>query len=340
MRGWFLAALMGSMTVLLAPQVFFAPAAAEDFYKDKTLKITVGFPPGGGFDANARLLARHIARYIPGNPEVIVVNTPGAASATSVAHLDVNLPTDGTVIDEFNFGLLGASLMEPDKTPFDFRHYAWIGSIGEDTTTCFVWRDNPPKSLADMRGQHYLFGDAGAGASEDLNTKILMRVFNLDISEAKGYAGSAEVRLALQRGEVQGMCGSWSSVPADWLKSPKLHPLLRTSASVPDGMAPDTPYILDIAPSDNARAIIHFLTAGGELGRPFVASRAVPQERIEILRQAFAATVKDPAFIAEAKKLRLPVSPHTGDEAEKIIEQLYATPPAIIDAARKVAAEP
>jgi len=340
MRGWFLAALLGSMTALLAPLGLLSSAAAADFYKDKTLKITVGFPPGGGFDANARLLARHIGRHIPGNPNVLVVNTPGAASATSVAHLDVNMPTDGTVIDEFNFGLLGASLMEPDKTAFDFRRYAWIGSIAEDTTTCFVWRDNPPKSLADMRGQHYLFGDAGAGASEDLNTKILMRVFNLDITEAKGYVGSAEVRLALQQGEVHGMCGSWSSVPADWLKNPKFHPLMRTSKSVPDGMAPDTPYVLDIAPSDNARQIIHFLTAGGELGRPFVASRAVPKDRVEILRQAFAATVKDPDFLAEAKSLRLPVSPHTGAEAEKIIEQLYATPPAIVAAARKVAAEP
>lgn len=339
MRGWFLAALLGSVTALLAPHAISSSAVVDDFYKDKTLKITVGFPPGGGFDANGRLLARYIGRYIPGHPEVIVVNTPGAASATSVAHLDVNTPTDGTVIDEFNFGLLGASLMQPDKTPFDFRHYAWIGSIAEDVTTCFVWREDAPKSIAEMRGHHYLFGDAGAGSSEDLNTKILQRVFNLDIAEAKGYAGSAEVRLALQRGEVEGMCGSWSSIPADWLKSPKFNPLLRTGKSVPDGMAPDVPYVLDIAPSDNARQIVRFLTAGGDLGRPFIVSRAVPKERIDILRQAFAAAVKDPAFLAEAKSQRLPVSPHTGAEAEKIVEQLYATPPAIIEAARKVAAE-
>ena len=339
MRGWFVAALVGSLTALLAPLALLSSASAEDFYKGKTIKITLGFPPGGGFDANARLLARYIGRHIPGNPDVIAVNTPGAASATSVAHLDVNMPTDGTVIDEFNFGLLGASLMEPDKTPFDFRHYAWIGSIAEDTTTCFVLHDNPPKSIADMRGHHYLFGDAGAGASEDLNTKILMRVFNLDIVEAKGYSGSAEVRLALQQGEVQGMCGSWSSVPADWLQNPKFHPLLRTSRSIPDGMAADVPYILDIAPSDNARQVIHFLTAGGDLGRPFIASRAVPRDRIDILRKAFAATVKDPDFLAAAKAQRLPVSPHTADEAEKIVDQLYATPPAIIAAARKVAAE-
>src|SRR5215469_12213833 len=103
-----------------------SPATPEDFYKDKTLTITVGFPPGGGFDANARLLARYIGRYIPGNPAVIVVNAPGAGSLTSVLHLDVNLPTDGTVIDIFNFGLINASLLRPAETKIDFRDYAWI----------------------------------------------------------------------------------------------------------------------------------------------------------------------------------------------------------------------
>jgi tripartite-type tricarboxylate transporter receptor subunit TctC len=339
MRGRDLARFIGSIAALLALIAAPASVRAEDFYKGKTLRITVGFPPGGGFDANGRLLARYIGRHIPGTPEVIVMNTPGAASATSIAHLDVNLPTDGTVIDEFNFGLLGDSLLQPAKTAFDFRHYAWIGSIAEDVTTCFVWRDDAPRTIAEMRGHHYLFGDAGAGSSEDLNTKILQRVFKLDITEARGYAGSAEVRIAIERREVEGACGSWSSLPADWLTSPKFHPLLRTAKSVPEGMSADVPYILDLAPDDNARQVVRFLLAGGELGRPFIASSAVPTDRIDILRAAFAATVKDPDFIAEAKKLRLPISPHTGAEAVRAVEQLYATPPEIIEAARKVVAE-
>jgi tripartite-type tricarboxylate transporter receptor subunit TctC len=338
MRGRDLARFIGSIAALLALIAAPASVRAEDFYKGKTLRITVGFPPGGGFDANGRLLARYIGRHIPGTPEVIVMNTPGAASATSIAHLDVNLPTDGTVIDEFNFGLLGDSLLQPAKTAFDFRHYAWIGSIAEDVTTCFVWRDDAPRTIAEMRG-HYLFGDAGAGSSEDLNTKILQRVFKLDITEARGYAGSAEVRIAIERREVEGACGSWSSLPADWLTSPKFHPLLRTAKSVPEGMSADVPYILDLAPDDNARQVVRFLLAGGELGRPFIASSAVPTDRIDILRAAFAATVKDPDFIAEAKKLRLPISPRTGAEAVRAVEQLYATPPEIIEAARKVVAE-
>jgi len=314
-----------------------SPAWSEDFYKGKTLTITVGFPPGGGFDANARLLARHIGRHIPGSPSVIVVNAPGAGSLTSVLHLDVNLATDGTVIDAFNFGLINDSLLRPDNTKVDFRNYAWIGSISEDLTTCYVWRQDGPKTMADMKaGGHYLFGGAGTGTSDDINTKILARVFGVDLKEIQGYGGSAEIRLAIERGELDGDCGTWSSLPEDWPKNPKFHAVYRTGTSVPEGMSPDIPYVVDIAPDEAAGQVIRFLVGDGDLGRPYIVSRAVPADRVQILRQAFAATVKDPAFIGEAKTMRLPVSPKTGDEAEKIINALYATPPAIVAAARKV----
>jgi tripartite-type tricarboxylate transporter receptor subunit TctC len=324
---------------LLGANLLPSSASADDFYKGKTVTITVGFTPGGGFDANARLIARFIGNHIPGSPTVIVVNAPGAASSLSVEKLDVNEPTDGTVMDVFNFGLLGDSLLRPDVTKIDFRKYAWIGSVSEDVTTCYVWHEDAPKTIDALKtGKSYIFGDAGQGASEDINTKILMRIFKTHITEATGYPGSAEVRLALERGEVDGDCGTWSSIPADWLTSPKFHPLLRTSKNAPEGMSPDVPYILDIAPDPHARDIIRFLVADGELGRPLIASQKVPADRVAILRAAFSATVKDPEFIAAAKTQRLPVSPRTGDEAEKIVTALYATPPDIIAAAQKTVA--
>ncbi|HKT17590.1 MAG TPA: hypothetical protein VJR47_06080 [Stellaceae bacterium] len=329
-----------AFVVLAAALGLAAPASAEDFYAGKTVTIMVGFPPGGGFDANARLLARYIGRHIPGTPSVIVVNAPGAGSLTSVWRLDVNLPTDGTVIDTFNFGLINDALLRPDQTKIDFRDYAWIGSISEDLSTCYLWREDGPKTIAQMKlAGHYLFGGAGTGTSDDINTKILQRVFGVDLTEIKGYSGSAAIRLAIERGEINGDCGTWSSIPEDWTKSPKLHPLLRTRASVPDGMSPDVPYVVDIAPDQETRKTIRFLLADGELGRPFIASHAVPADRVRILRDAFAAAVKDPGFIAEARALRLPVSPKTGAEAEGIIKSLYATPTSIIDTARKIVAE-
>lgn len=332
--------VVGMLCAALAAAVLMpSPASADDFYKGKTVTITVGFTPGGGFDANARLLARFLGNHIPGNPTVIVVNTPGAASAMSVERLDVNEATDGTFIDAFNFGLLGDSLLRPDVTKIDFRKYSWIGSISEDVTTCYVWRDDAPKTIEALKtGKHYIFGDAGQGASEDINTKILIRIFHANITEATGYPGSAEVRLALERGEVDGDCGTFSSIPADWIKSPKFHPLMRSAESVPDGMSPDVPYILDIAPDARSREVIGFLIADGAVGRPYIVSHAVPADRVAILRAAFAATVKDPAFIAAAKTQNLPVSPRTGEQAEKIVAQLYATPPDIIKEAQQLVA--
>lgn len=329
-----------ALATFVATLAFPALAPADDFYTGKTLTIMVGFPPGGGFDANARLLARYIGRHIPGNPAVIVMNAPGAGSLTAVLRLDVNLPTDGTVINIFNFGLIGNSLLRPSEIKVDFRNYAWIGSLSEDVTTCYVWHDGGPKSVAEMKAMgHWKFGAAGSGTSDDINTKILQHIFGVDLAEIFGYNGSADLRLAIERGELDGDCGTWSSIPEDWLTNPKFHPLSRTSPRVPEGMAPDVPYVVDIAPSDEARTLIRFLVADGEIGRPFVVSHAVPADRVRILREAFTRAVTDPDFIAEAKSLRLPVSPKTGAEAEKIVESLYAAPPEIVDGARKIAAE-
>jgi tripartite-type tricarboxylate transporter receptor subunit TctC len=330
---------MGLAALAAALGSFAPPAAADDFYQGKTLTILVGFSPGGGFDMNARLLARHIGRYIPGHPTVIVENAPGAGSQTAVMRLDVNLPTDGTVIDTFNFGLIGDSVLQPDRVKIDLRKYAWIGSISEDLTVCYLWHDGGPTTIAAMKGHHFDFGATGFGTSEDLNTKILRRVFDLDITQAAGYSGSAPIRIAIEQGELSGDCGAWSSLPPDWPKSPKFHPLYRTQRSVPPGMSASMPYILDIVPNDSARKVVRFLLADSELGRPFIASHAVPADRIRILRQAFAETVKDKDFLAEAERLRLPVSPRTGEQAVKIVNEFYATPPDIIDAARKIVAQ-
>ena len=330
------------MMIAVLPALLAIPslAAAEDFYAGKTIKIIIGFTAGGGFDANARLLARHLGRHIPGEPTVIVLNAPGAGSATAIVRLDVNLPTDGTVVDGFNFGLIGNSLLQPDKIGIDFRRYAWIGSISQDVTTCYVWRGDGPNSVAEMQAKGpYRFGSAALGTSDDINTKILRRVFGVDISQITGYGGSAEVRLAIERGEIDGDCGTWSSVPEDWTKSAKFHPVLRTATSLPEGMPPSVPYILDLAPSEAARKIIRFLVADGDLGRPYIVSRAVPADRIRTLQKAFAETMADQQFLADAKSLRLPVSPTTGEDAAKAVEQFYATPPDIIAAARKIVAE-
>ena len=321
---------------LAAALALAAPAQAEDFYKGKTVSVVVGFSAGGGFDINARLLARYIGRYIPGTPDVVVVNLPGAGSETAVVRLDSDMAKDGTVINTFNFGLINDSLLQPQKSRVDFRNYAWIGSISEDLTVCYILHADGPKTLADMKSGHYFFGLTGTGTSEDINTKILKRIFGIDVGQVAGYPGSADIRVAIERGELDGDCGAWSSIPEDWTTSAKFHPVSRSGQTAAEGLPPSVPYSVDLAPNDEAKKIMRVLLADSDLGRPFIVSRAVPADRVRILRDAFAAAVKDPEFIAEAKKLRLPVSPRTGEEAAKTIDAIYATPPDIVAAARKI----
>lgn len=312
-------------------------AAAENFYAGKTLTILVGLSAGGGFDINARALARHIGRHIPGTPNVVVDNMPGASSVTSILYLDNKAPRDGTFIDTFNFGLLSASLLQPNLSTLDLRRYAWIGSISEDLTACYVRANLGPKTFAELKTYGPVhFGTVGIGTSEDINERILRSVVGLDIRQVGGYPGSSQVRLAIESGELDGDCGAWSSLPEDWIKLKKINPISRSGMALAEGLTPDVPYIGDLAPNNRARQIIDLLVSGGQLGRPFIASAAVPPERLKILREAFDATMKDPEFRADLNKLRLPFSPKAANQALETVGAIYASPPDIIEAAKKL----
>ena len=317
----------------------FAPgaASAQDFYKGKTLTIVVGFTPGGGFDANARLLSRHIGDHIPGHPDVVVQNMPGAASLQSVNYLDTTAPRDGTVITTFNFGLIGDSRVRPDRVKVDFRSFNWIGSIGEDPSVCYISTSLGIKTFGEFKAHsQFHMGLTSVGSSNDTDQRILKSIFGIDIQQVAGYPGSAEKRLAIERGEVDGDCGAWSEIPPEWIADGKIKSFVNLGSYRPAGMAQDVPYAIDIATNEHDKSIIRLLTASAELGRPFIASREVPAERIKILRDAFAATMKDQAFVDDAAKLRLPISPQVGDDARKIVETIDATPDDIVQAARKV----
>jgi tripartite-type tricarboxylate transporter receptor subunit TctC len=316
------------------------PAAAQDFYKGKTITLVVGFTPGGGFDLNARLLARYLGRYIPGNPDVIVQNMPGTASLKSVFYLDTTAPRDGTVIATFNFGQIGDSRMMPEKVKIDFRKFSWIGSISQDLTVCYTWHPLGVRTLAEakMHGPIHT-GSTGAGTSSDINQKILRDIFKVPLQVVAGYPGSAEERLAIERRELDGGCGAWSSLPQEWVEGRKIDPLTRSGPIVPPDLSGDVPWVVDIAPSERDREIIRLLTASGQLGRPYLASALVPPDRIAILRAAFDKAMRDRDFIADAMSVRIPVSPKSGEEALRTVEGIYATPEDIVTAARKIAGE-
>jgi len=327
------------LTLALAAVVSHASAThADDFYQGKTISIVVGYSAGGGYDINARLVSRHIGRHIPGSPTVVVVNMPGAGSLRSVEHIERHAPKDGTVINMFDYTQITNSLLTPDKVPIDFRKFKWIGSIAQDLAVCYVWHTVNAKTIADLQRLPQIhMGRTNPGTSSDTQQRILRKLFKVNVHSVAGYAGSAEAFIAVERGELEGGCMTWASLPPAWISGNKITPIMRvTSATAPD-LPNSVPSAFDLLDSDRDRKILRALSAAGEIGKPLVLQLSVPDERVQILRNAFAAMMKDPAFIADAEKTRQVVSPTIGDVAVKIVDEIYSSPQDVIEAARAIA---
>ena len=334
---------MRVLASLAASLLLATPAAAQDaasFYKGKTVRLVVGFTPGGGYDVYARALGRHFGRHIPGNPTVVVQNMPGAASLKSVQYLNAGAPADGTVITTFNPGLITQSLTAPDKVPVKFLDYAWIGNVSEDFRVCFTWNATGVRSWQDFLAKDRLvFGNTGVGTSAYIDDRMLSDLFGAKLHAVMGYPGSADKRVAIERGELDGDCGSWTSLPEDWLRDGKITLLIRFSRKLAPDMPATLPYAGDLLTDPKKQQTLTLLTAGAVVGRPYLAPRGIPADRLAALRTAFDATMKDPEFLAEAAKQRLLVTPMTGAEVESFIKDLYRAPPDIVAAAKAISGE-
>ena len=312
-----------------------APQTSGEF---KTLTIVVGSSPGGGYDTYARIVARHIARHLSGQPNIVVQNMPGASSLKAVQYLDAGAPRDGSVIAAFNPGLINESLLNPDKIRFKFSDVAWIGSITRDLRVCYAWAATGIKTWYDLkRARQFNIGAPAPGTSSYVNAAILKNLFGIAVRHVTGYAGSAEQRLAIERGELDGDCGAWSSVPADWISGNKVNPIISFAPLQFAGLPAGIPFAGDLAPDQETRNVLDLLMVPDALGRPFVVSKQAPAARTALLRAAFDATMKDAQFLYETEKLDLPVvGPISGSEAEKIIVSIYDTPPALVARAQAV----
>jgi tripartite-type tricarboxylate transporter receptor subunit TctC len=313
-----------------------ASYAQDAFYKDKTVTIVVGYSAGGGYDQYARMLARHLGRHIPGNPNVLVQNMPGAASMTSVRYLGTTAPKDGTVITTFDPGLILQTLGE-SNAKVNFADYQWLGTLLRDIRICYAWGATGIKTLADvLKCKEFLIGTTAKGSNAYVNGAILRNIFHAPIRQIAGYPGSAEQRMALERGELEGNCGSWTAMPPDWITGRKINVLVRFAQNRPADMPADVPYVADLAKSQADKDVLAILNAPGELGRPFIVARQVPVERTKVLRAALQATLRDSGFLAEAKKSKLLLDPVEGEEAEKIMARIYAAPVDLIRKAKAV----
>jgi tripartite-type tricarboxylate transporter receptor subunit TctC len=320
--------------LLLAPAD--AARAADNvasFYKGKTVTIAVGFSAGGGFDIYSRMLARYIGKHIPGAPTVIVSNMPGAASLKAVQSLKA-MPKDGTQIVAFNAGLVSQSLLDPKKVAFRFTDVAFLGSITADIPVCYAWGTTGVKTWDDlMKAKKFNIGATAPGTSSYIDGAVIKNLFHGPLKQITGYPGSDEQKLAMERGELDGSCGSWDSIPDDWISGHKFYPLVRYSKSAPDYVKPLPPFIGDLANAEQKKALTPIL-AINDWYRPYIVAKEVPAERIKALRAAFDATMKDSAFLAEAKKGGRNIdSPMTGEEVERSVAEMYATPPDIVEKA-------
>lgn len=303
----------------------------------KTVNIVVGFSPGGGYDAYARVLARHYGRSLPGNPNFVVQNMAGASSLKSVQYLDGGAATDGSVMTAFNPGLITESLLDPDKIKMKFSDVAWVGSITRDYRVCYTWHATGIKNWADlMNYARFNIGAPAAGTSTYINAAVLKNLYGVKVHHVTGYPGSAEERLAIERGELDGGCGAWSSNPPDWIANNKINPIVSFSPVPTPNLTGTVPFAGDLLKTAEDKRLLDVLIAADALGRPFIVSKKVPTVRLAALRAGFDAAMKDAQFLAETAKLDLIVEPIDGAESEKIIAAIYGAPAALVARAKDI----
>ena len=336
-----LAATRGLLAAVLSIVCCSDAAQADDAasFSGKTLRIIVGLPPGGSADAYARLVQRHLGRQLPGGPSIVVQNVPGAGGMKSVAYLE-SLPEDGTALATFSSGLLTEAIAAGDRVRTDFRKMGWIGNVSEDTRICYLWHTTAVRSWKDLLARpQVVFAASAPGTAGFVDAAMLRELFSVHLKQVNGYLGSAEMRLAIEKGEVEGECGGWTATPDDWLRDGKINIIVRLSPTLLPGVDSTIPFAGELVKSQHDRAIFDFLMAPEKLGRLFMVSGRAPAERVAALRQAFSAMVVDPAFLSDAAQMRLTVTPMVSEEVAREISALYASPPDIVAKAKAIAGE-
>ncbi|MBX9758764.1 MAG: hypothetical protein K2Y29_08295 [Beijerinckiaceae bacterium] len=319
-----------------------AQDARPDFYKGKTIDMIVSTGVGGGQDANARLIARNWPRYISGAPAIVVKNMPGAGHLRAANFIAKQAPRDGTVVGSIVPAFLLAQVLEASKSiQFDAAQFNWIGASASNNSTFYVWQTSPVKSMEDATRTEVLMGATGAGSYTMIYPTITNAVLGTKFKIVAGYHSAAEVNLALERGEVQGRAGnnfnSLKMENADWLRDGKVKVIAQVGLAR-DREFPDVPLMMELGRTPEDRALLRLFSADIAVGRPFLTTPGVPQERVELLRQSFLATLSDAAFLKEAQDAGVEIAPVPGARLQEIVSEIVNTPPEIARRAREALA--
>jgi len=324
--------LLALVLIAIAPATALAQEDVAEFYKGKTVRLLVGIGVGSGYDVNARALARYMSKHIPGNPNIIVQNQPGAGSLTMTNQMYAAGPFDGTVFGASFNGLPTAPLLQPNGVRFESTKINWLGSTNRETQTMYVWHTAPTKTLDDLKSVEMLVGAQAPGSTQYDYPMLGKALFDQKYKVVTGYKSTSDINLAMERGEVHGTLANWSTVKTLNLKQyqDKLIRILVVWGSREHPELKGIPLITSLAKTPEHKQALQLALARLEFGRPFFMPPNVPPARVAAMRRAFDATLKDPEFLAEADKLKLEIDPINGEELAKMLEEMAKTPADVI----------
>lgn len=305
---------------------------------DKPVTIYVAGTAGGGIDIFARVVGRHLGSHIAGNPAVNVQVMPGAGGIRAANFMAQQAPKDGTAIAAFAGGPILQPLIGARDPGYDMSQFTWIGAVTKDVSVCMAWGTSPFKTIDDVKKQQMSVAGTGAGSDTDLWPLVLNDVMGTKFKVITGYLGSQETILAIERGEVHGRCG-WSlsslkSTKPNWLSEKKINILVQIAAEKSPEL-PDVPLVFDLVSEPEDRQMLELLSGPMGMARPLVGPPGLDPEKTSILRRAFDATMKDPAFLADAAKIQAEVAPTSGEKVQALVSRIYQTPRAVIARAKK-----
>jgi tripartite-type tricarboxylate transporter receptor subunit TctC len=327
---------------LLALAASAAPAAAQEFYKGKQVTILVAGTAGGGIDIGARVMARHLGKYIPGNPTVVAQLMPGAGGIRMIDHMNKVAPRDGTVIGTVAPGPIIEPLVGKRKINYRMTDFTMLAAMDKDVTLCIAWHASKFKTIKDVMTTTMAVAGTGAGSSTDIYPIFLNEVMGTKFKVITGYQGSQETIIAIERGEVDGRCGwGWSSLNStkpDWVRDKKVTYLMQMALERNPKV--DAPLAFDFAKDDATRQMMTLMFGPLSLNKPFFGPPGMPAERTAELRKALAQALNDKDLRAEARKtFGDEIEPTPGERAQKIIADIYATPPAVAERLRSILAK-
>jgi tripartite-type tricarboxylate transporter receptor subunit TctC len=309
-------------------------AAADDFYKDKRITLLIGTTAGGGYDTDGRLIAKHMARYIPGAPGIIVSDMPGASGVKAVNYLYSSAPKDGTVIGTFNSAMPFLEAAGAPGVQYKSAELSWIGNLSQSVQVVVVWHTAGVRTLDDAKKREVIMGALSAGGTMTIFPRLLNAAFGTKFRIVAGYQGGTDVNLAMERGEIEGRGASvwttWKRTRPDWIKESKIVPLVQIGPRKDPDLA-DVPLLNDLAQGDEQKQMFLLVAGNIQIERPFAAPPQIPPDRLQILRNAFNLATKDPDFLVEAAQLETDVAPQTGDETAKVVASILSVPPAIVE---------